>query len=159
MQTTEIQYGVSVLFPMALTVCTWIACRRPTRLGWLALALFLGTLSVFPAIRIGNFAEPWVKDWAGHFYLDELVRQFLTTAIPEEWIKGVVAVFVWLLMRKPANPLSWVSCAAAAHCGFAIVVGLLGTFCKEGVLKVIVGRSLGATHEWHCTHELFAQVL
>ena len=132
-------------------MCVWIACRRPTRLGWLALTLFLGTLSVFPAIRLGNFAEPWVKDWAGHFYLDELVRQFLTTAIPEEWIKGVVAGFVWLLMRKPSSPLS---CAAAAHCGFAIVEGLLGTFGNEGVLKVIVGRSLGATH--HCSWGIIA---
>jgi len=154
MQMAGIQYAVSILFPLALAGCVWVACHRPIRLAWSALALFLGALSVFPAIRVGNFVEPRVQDWAGHFYANELVSQFLTTALPEEWGMGLATVLVWLLMRKPNNPLAWVSCAAASHCGFAILEGLFGTFANEGILKVIVGRSLGATE--HCSWGIIA---
>ena len=45
--------------------------------------------------------------------------------------------------RPAISPLTWLACGAAAHSGFAAIEGLSGSLGNEGVLKVLIGRSLG----------------
>ena len=47
-------------------------------------SFLLGALFLVPIARCSNFVTVLWPDLIGHFYIDELLGNFFTTAIPEE---------------------------------------------------------------------------
>jgi RsiW-degrading membrane proteinase PrsW (M82 family) len=154
METSALQWSVAVCVPLAIAIAAWLVSRRSIGIGWLGLVFAAGFLATFPISRLSNVIDPLVGHWAEHPYLEELLRQWLSIALPEEWGKGLAAVLVWRWMGRSKNPLNWLVCAGASHCGFAALEGLFGAMGNEGMLKVLLGRSLGAT--LHCSWGLTA---
>jgi RsiW-degrading membrane proteinase PrsW (M82 family) len=154
MDTSALHWSVAVCVPLAVAIVTWLVCRRAIGIGWLGLAFAAGFLATFPIARLANLIDPLVGPWPEHPYVEELLRQWFSTALPEEWGKGLAAVLIWRLAGRSANPLSWLACAGASHGGFAALEGLFGALGNEGPIKVMVGRSLGAT--LHCSWGLMA---
>lgn len=145
---------VVIIVPLLLvTAVAWL-CRQRSSAGWLLAAFVLGAIAVLPISRLGGLIDPAVTGVAGHFYADELLSQLLSTAFPEEWGKGLVAFLIWRLSGRPTSPSSAVALSAAAHSGFAAVEGILGALGNESWLKVILGRSLGAS--LHCSWGIVA---
>lgn len=149
-----LQYLIAISVPLPLVAAVAWLCRRRTQAGWLLAAFVLGAIAVLPISRLGTLIEPAIIGVAGHFYADEFFRQLLSTAFPEEWGKGLVALLIWRLARRPTSPSTAVALAAASHGGFAAVEGILGALGNEGWLKVIIGRSLGAS--LHCSWGIVA---
>ena len=136
------QVATVLSVPIVLVLLVWFVCRRTPGLGLVGASFLLGALVLVP---VGQLSSLVAGGWAGltGHYLDELIGNFLTIALPEEIGKGLVALVVLVLSRSVKSPLGWVACGAAAHGGFAAIEGLLGSLGNEGVLKVVVGRSLG----------------
>ncbi|HEU5071041.1 MAG TPA: PrsW family glutamic-type intramembrane protease [Verrucomicrobiae bacterium] len=146
---TIIMLLVALGGPVVVAGGVWYWCRRPFGPGAFTLAFFLGALVVLPAIRLGNGVEPSIAGLIEHYYLNELIGQFLTTALPEELGKGLVALLmIWILRKTPA-PLTWLAAGAVSYCGFACLEGMLGALGNEGLLKTLLGRSIGAC--FHCS--------
>ncbi len=149
-----LSYLIVISVPLLLvTAVAWL-CRQRTQAGWLLVSFVLGAIAVLPISRLGTLIEPAITGVAGHFYADELLSQLLSTAFPEEWGKGLVALLIWRLAGRPTSPSTAVAFAAASHGGFAAVEGILGALGNEGWLKVILGRSLGAS--LHCSWGIVA---
>ena len=154
MEMSRLQWLIAIIVPLSLAVLVWVMCRRTVRLRWYGLTFVLGSMVIFPIVRLGNVLDARIGVWPGHEYANELARQLFTTAPPEEWGKGLIAVLMWQWLGRSREPLVWLSCAAASHCGFAALEGLLGAMGNEGLIKVAVGRSIGAM--LHCSWGLIA---
>jgi hypothetical protein len=113
---TIIMLLVAFCGPVVVAGGVWYWCRRPFGPGPFTLTFFLGALVVLPAIRLGNEVEPSVDGLIKHYYLNELIGQCLTTALPEELGKGLVALLMIWILRKPAAPgwlrVRWVIAAS-----------------------------------------------
>jgi RsiW-degrading membrane proteinase PrsW (M82 family) len=144
MNFSPLQLAVALMVPILLSGIVWRWCRLRVGLGTVALSFLLGAISVWPVIRLSNWIAVWSAGVTGHYYLDEWLQQALATALPEEIGKGLAALLVVRLVGTPGSPLAWLTCGAAAHCGFAAFEGILSAVGNEGTLKVLVGRSLGA---------------
>jgi RsiW-degrading membrane proteinase PrsW (M82 family) len=144
MNFSVLQLAVAISVPILFTGIVWCCCRRWVGLGTVALSFLLGALSVWPVIRLSNFTAIRFAGLTGHYYLDEWIQAALVAATPEEIGKGLAALLVVRLVGTPRSPLAWLACGAAAHSGFAALEGVLSALGNEGILKVLVGRSLGA---------------
>ncbi len=144
MNFSALQLAVTLSVPILLSGIVWRCCRLRVGLGPVALSFLLGAISVWPVIRLGNFITARFAGLTGHYYLDEFIQQALATAMPEEIGKGLAALLVVRLVGMPRSPLAWLTCGAAAHSGFAALEGILGALGNEGILRVLVGRSLRA---------------
>jgi RsiW-degrading membrane proteinase PrsW (M82 family) len=144
MQISALQLTVVLLVPILLSGMVWRFCRPRSAFGTSAWAFLLGAIIVWPVIRLSNLMTGQYPSMTGHYYFDELVEVTVATAAPEEMGKGLVAFLFIRLSGTPKSPLAWLACGAAAHSGFAALEGILGSLGNEGVLKVLIGRSLGA---------------
>lgn len=149
-----LQYLIAISVPLLLVAAVALLCRQRSQAGRLLAAFVLGAMAVLPISRLSALIEPAVTGVAGRFYADELLSQLLSTALPEEWGKGLVALLIWRLAGRTSKPAAVVALAAAAHGGFAAVEGVLGAMGNEGWLKVVIGRSLGAS--LHCSWGIVA---
>lgn len=130
--------------PVLLTCLVWCWCRRAVGVPRLAGGFILGAVLLVPIGRASSFLSGAWVDPTGHYYFDELLENFVTTAMPEEIGKNLAALFALKVVGRSNSGLAWLVCGAAAHSGFAAIEGLLGTLGNEGLLIVVIGRSLGA---------------
>ena len=144
MNLSIFQLAVAFSVPILFCGLIWRCCRLKVGLGTVALGLLLGALSVWPVIRLSNFIATRFAGVTGHYYLVEWVQAASVAATPEEIGKGLAALLVVRLVGMPRSPLAWLGCGAAAHSGFAALEGIFGALGNEGILRVLVGRSLGA---------------
>jgi RsiW-degrading membrane proteinase PrsW (M82 family) len=149
MNFSALQLMVVILVPVLLTGMVWRVCRPKAQLGTIAWSFLLGVIIVWPVIHLSNLLAGKFAGMTGHYYFDELLEVTLATAVPEEIGKGSVAFLFIRLAGTPKSPLAWLAFGAAAHSGFAALEGILSSLGNEGVVKVLIGRSLGALS--HCS--------
>ncbi len=136
------QIAVVLFVPAGLTI---LASRGSGMTpGKISLAFLLGTLTVWPVVKLANLLDGPSVRRTGHYYLDELIEATLAAAMPEELGKGLAVLAIASLARFPGSPLAWLGIGTAVHSGFAAVEGLLSALGNEGIFKVLIGRSLGA---------------
>jgi len=144
MNTSPFQIAVVVLAPTALAALVWLACGRRGGMGGVVGRFLLGALAAIPCGAVGRLIEVPLERLTGHYYADAFTLELLATAIPEELGKGLAALFFLLRGGAAGSARAWLVCGAAAHFGFAAMEGLFSALGNEGILKVVVGRSLGA---------------
>lgn len=144
MNISPIQIAVVVLVPIALAGLVWLACGRRGAIGGIAGRFLLGAVVAIPCGAAGGLLDGPLEGLTGHYYADAFTQELLATAIPEELGKGLAALFFLLRAGAAGSARGWLVCGAAAHFGFAAMEGLFSALGNEGILKVAVGRSLGA---------------
>jgi RsiW-degrading membrane proteinase PrsW (M82 family) len=148
MNFSLLQFAFVILAPVCLAVFAWRKCGPDAPLWLVACGFFFGGLIAWPVIRFGDFIALAPLRPSGHYYFDELIEMFFTTALPEEMGKGLVALGM-LRIGRHMELVRWLMCGAVAHSGFAVHEGIFGMLGGEGVLKSVIGRSMGAMS--HCS--------
>lgn len=81
-------------------------------------------------------------------YLNAFATALLTAALPEEGMRFLLVIAAVLLVRRDGGPIQGVVYGGVIAAGFAAAEAVLGTLGGEGMLRVSVGRTLGAV--LHC---------
>lgn len=142
MNFSLIQLTVVLFVPTALTTLTWR--RSQVSLAKISLSFFLGGVAVWPIATLAGLLASASEQANQHFYWNALIDATLGAALPEELGKGLIVASIVSRTSFPRFLPAWLAIGTAVPCGFAAVEGLLSAIANEGVLKVLIGRSLGA---------------